>query len=532
MNLKRIYFFVLVFTSTIAAAQIAPVNFKNPVLTGFSPDPSICRVGEDYYLVNSSFVWFPAIPVYHSRDLVNWKLIGHGMTRPAQLNLNNVKDKDGIWAVTIRHHDGLFYLIGTASKSGGNFYMTAKDAAGPWSDPVWLKDAPGIDASLLWDDNGKCYYTGNRFDFDKTWPSQCAIWQQELDLKKQALIGERKILTYGYANNAASTEGPHVYKVDGKYLLLVAEGGTDYFHAISAHHSNNVFGPYIADKINPVLSHRQLGKDYPIQAVGHGDLVQTQNGDWWALVLGKRVGEGDFALTRETFLCKVKFENGTPIFNAGYGKVLMEQPRPDLPWTPVSPDPERDEFEDSTLALKWHFIRVPKNKWYSLSGGQLKLKLQPEIADSLVNPAMIVQKLTGGEFEAATKLTFKTEKSNEQAGLVIYRNSDSYYMLLKSNSALMLIRKTGGKKEVIATAAYTALEVYLKAIAGHGKLKFSFGASANQMTMIGEGQDLKVIAESAVNRFNGPGVGVYVSSNGKTSSSSATFDWFSYKLMN
>jgi len=250
------------------------------------------------------------------------------------------------------------------------------------------------------------------------------------------------------------------------------------------------------------------------------------------LVLGKRVGEGDFALTRETFLCKVKFENGTPIFNAGYGKVLMEQPRPDLPWTPVSPDPERDEFEDSTLALKWHFIRVPKNKWYSLSGGQLKLKLQPEIADSLVNPAMIVQKLTGGEFEAATKLTFKTEKSNEQAGLVIYRNSDSYYMLLKSNSALMLIRKTGGKKEVIATAAYTALEVYLKAIAGHGKLKFSFGASANQMTMIGEGQDLKVIAESAVNRFNGPGVGVYVSSNGKTSSSSATFDWFSYKLMN
>jgi len=529
MDFRHLYFALLLFASTLASAQKQPVDFHNPILTGFSPDPSICRVDSDYYMVNSSFVWFPGIPVYHSRDLVNWELIGHGITRPAQLNLNNVKDKDGIWAVTIRHHDGLFYLIGTASNCGGNFYLTAKDPAGPWSDPVWLKDAPGIDASLFWDDNGKCFYTGNRFDFEKAWPSQCAIWQQELDLKKQALTGECKILTYGYANNAASTEGPHVYKVDGKYLLLAAEGGTDYFHAISAHHSDSLFGPYTADKINPVLSHRQLGKKYPIQAVGHGDLVQTQNGDWWAVVLGKRVDEDGLSLTRETFLCKVQFENGTPIFNPGYGRVLMEQPRPDLPWSPVKVDPERDEFDGKGLGLKWHFIRVPKHNWYSLSGGVLKLPLLPEVADSLVSPGMVIQKLQEGKFEAATRVSFQTSRENEQAGLILYRNSNSYYMLLKGKSRLILIKKTDGKKEIVATVPYTRAEVCMKVVADRANVQFSFGQSTSKMTGIGSAQRLQIIAESTQNRFNGPGIGMYVSSNGKKSGNSASFEWFSYK---
>lgn len=514
----------------IARGQKIPVIFKNPIIPGFSPDPSVCRAGTDYYLVNSSFIWFPGIPIYHSKDLVNWQLIGHGITRPSQLNLNKVKDKDGIWAVTIRYHDGLFYLIGTASNCGGNFYMTAKDPAGEWSDPVWLKDAPGIDASIFWDDDGRCYYTGNRFDFKKTWPSQCAIWTQELDLNKQALTGERPILTYGYANNAASTEGPHLYKIDGKYLLLAAEGGTDYYHSVTAHHSNTLLGPYIADKTNPVLSHRQLGKDYPIQAVGHGDLVQTQNGEWWAVVLGKRV-VNNLSLTRETFLCKVQFEDGTPIFNPGYGRVLMEQQRPNLPWTPFKADAERDEFNSGTLALKWHFIRVPNEKFYSISNNQLKLQLLPAVADSLVSPGMIIQKITDQNFEAATKLSFKTVKDNEQAGLTIYRNADSYYMLLKDRTGLVLIRKDNGKKELVAKVAYSLPEVYLKVTGSGANISFSFGATSNKMSKIGEVQSLKTIAESTLNRFNGPGVGMYVSSNGKETDNSAQFDWFEYKTL-
>ncbi len=171
---------------------IIPDSISNPICTGFHPDPSICRVGEDYYLVTSSFTWFPGLPIYHSRDLTNWSLIGHALTNPKAIDFNGMTDNDGIWAPTLRYHNGTFYLITTAHGCGGNFYMTAKNPAGPWSDPVWLKDAPGIDPSLFFDVDGRCYYTGNRWDFKSAWPAQCAVWMQELDLQKRCLVGERK----------------------------------------------------------------------------------------------------------------------------------------------------------------------------------------------------------------------------------------------------------------------------------------------------------------------------------------------------
>lgn len=163
LNLRIAILFIC--CASLAKAQIHPSTFRNPILAGFSPDPTICRVGDDYYLANSSFVWFPAIPIYHSKDLVNWKLVGHGISNPNLLKFEGLRDRAGIWAVTMRYHNGLFYLITTASESGGNFYITAKKPEGPWSDPIWLKDAQGIDPSLFWDNDGKCYYTGNSWDF-------------------------------------------------------------------------------------------------------------------------------------------------------------------------------------------------------------------------------------------------------------------------------------------------------------------------------------------------------------------------------
>ena len=301
------FFLLLAFT---LSAQI-PETYKNPIISGFHPDPSICRVGDDYYMVNSSFEWFPGMPIHHSKDLVNWELIGYGIHRPEQLNLQEgLKDYMGIFAVTIRHHDGLFYLITTCvqCEKGGNFYITAENPAGPWSDPVWL-DAPGIDPSLMWDDDGKCYYVGHgNLKGKQEWPNQQGAWLQELDTQQKKLVGPRKQLTHGHANNAVWTEAPHLYKINGKYLLMVAEGGTEYNHSVTVHHSDSLWGPYISDQINPVLSHRQLGKNYSIYAVGHADLVQTQKGDWWAVALGKRNYAGITVLARETFLTPVQFE--------------------------------------------------------------------------------------------------------------------------------------------------------------------------------------------------------------------------------
>ena len=185
--------------------------------------------------------------------------------------------------------------------------MTAKNPAGPWSDPVWLKDAPGIDPSLFFDEDGRCYYTGNRWDFKSAWPAQCAVWMQELDLQKRCLVGERKTLAYGHAANAKYAEGPHLYKIKDHYLLLMAEGGSDYNHAVTALTAKSLWGPYVPCTVNPVLTHRHLGKDYPVQSLGHADLVQTPTGDWYAVFLGKRIVEGGLVpLGRETFLCEVR----------------------------------------------------------------------------------------------------------------------------------------------------------------------------------------------------------------------------------
>ena len=528
--LKSFLILLFIASSFLSTGQVAPQNFQNPILSGFNPDPSICRVNDDYYIVVSSFAWYPAMPIYHSKDLVNWKLIGHGIDRPDMINLDGINDNHGIYAATIRYHEGLFYIITTAEKAGGNFYITANDPKGPWSDPVWLKDAPGIDPSLFWDDDGRCYYTGNTWDFKKSWPSQCAIWMQELDLSQGKLVGERKVLTHGHANNAAFVEAPHLYKINGKYILITAEGGTEINHAVTVHQSNTLWGPYVSDRINPVLSHRQLGNKAPVQATGHADLVQTQNGDWYAVALGKRMVDGEILLSRESFLCKVEFEGSTPIFNPGHGKVLAEQERPDLPWTPVAPEPTMDEFDSDELASKWYFVRIPQKKFYNSDKGHLALSLQPEVIDSLVNSAMIIQKIKHHKFTATTKQTFKTKKDNEQAGLVLYRTNNSYYTLMKDKSGIVLTRKFKGSKEIVAQIPYDKSEVYFNVTGDGLKVSFSFGDSLENMRNIGGEQSLKVIADdNVINKFNGTGVGMYATSSGLKSSNSASFDWFEYK---
>lgn len=527
--MKKLLILSILIVGFITNGQEIPKKFQNPIISGFAPDPSICRVNDDYYLVTSSFTWFPGIPIYHSKDLVNWELVGHGITRPDQINLNGIEDNYGIYAPTIRHHEGVFYIITTCKSCNENFYITSTNPSGEWSDPIWLKDARGIDPSLFWDDDGKCYYTGNSWDFKKSWPGQCAVWGQELDLKKQKLIGEAKILSYGHANNAKYTEAPHLYKINNQYLLLTAEGGTNENHAVTSHHSNKVLDTYISDQNNPVLTHRNLGSDSPIQAVGHADLVQTQNGDWWAVVLGKRFINGETPLSRETFLCKVKMQNGTPIFNPGQGKVLLEQERPNLPWAPVLKEPFKDEFDKDELANKWHTIKTPLDDFYSIQKGQLKLKLKPQTIDSLSHFSTLIQSIKHNEFSATTKLSFSAKNNNEKAGIVLYRNNMSYYLLTKEKNRILLTKKDNGKKEVIAELPYHKNEVYLRMEVNGLAIQFSFGETLNTLFPIGKNQNIRLISDSDINKFNGTGVGIYASSNGQKSKNTAIYDWFEYE---
>ena len=522
-------------------AQDNPVTFKNPIIPGFHPDPSITRVGDDYYLVNSSFNMFPGIPIFHSKDLVNWDQIGNVLDRPEQLLMKTPGNGGGIWAPTIRYHDGLFYVIVTCKQCvndcgcGDNFYVTAKDPKGPWSNPIWVDTSHGIDPTIFWDDDGKTYYVGSTHDIggSQEWNSQDRIYISEIDLKTGKLISKPILLTTGHATNAKFAEGPHIYKIKNKYVLLISEGGTWNNHAITAFEANKVNGPYTPTQVNPVLTHRHLGNNFSITTVGHADLVQTQNGDWWSVMLACRPIDGNYYLGRETFLTPVKFEGTTPIFNEGKGQVLMEDQRPNLPWTPFEKK-TKDDFEGEKLGFEWNFIKTPLKKWYNLINGNLEIKLRPEKITDKNNPSFIGRRLEYLKSSAITIMTFKTSKENEVAGLVVLQNENYQYQLLKTKNAIELIKVYNENRKVqtiekIARMPYTNDVVFLKIENDNMKLRFYYGSTESDFIQIGQDQDASVLSSGVAGGFIGAYVGMYASSNGVKSKNNASFDWFEYQ---
>lgn len=385
------------------------------------------------------------------------------------------------------------------------------------------QQGPGIDHSLFWDDDGHCYYIGHgNLEKDPNQKDPWGVWMQELDTEKSKLVGEAQPLTFGFATNAVWTEGPHLYKIQGKYLLLVAEGGTEYNHSVAFFCSNKLWGPYVPNLVNPAISHRHLGKDYPVYAVGHADLVETQNGDWWSVMLA-----------RETFLTPVKMEmhDGalTPIYNPGLGRLKMEQKRPNLPWTPVKELPVRDEFDGDQLRLEWNFLRAPMETWYSLEEGALTIQLRPQVADSMVNPSMVVRRIEDHRFDVACRMKFSSKKENEQAGIIIYRNSQCHYQLLKSKKDLVLIKTMQGSSGVVARVPWDEKEVVLTVKANRLDVSFQYGPSLDEQKQIGDIQNMNVISDEISGLFNGPYVGMYATSNGAKSKTSAAFEWFEYR---
>lgn len=531
------------FSVSSIQGQSAPETFKNPILSGFYPDPSICRVGDTYYMVNSSFEWYPGLPIHRSKDLVNWEKIGYGLHRPDQIVYQDgLKNSNGIFAPSIRHYKDTFYIITTMVGQKGNFIITAKDPSGPWSNPMWIKDAPGIDPSLFWDTDGRCYYTGAGI-IDKTekeWPGKNGVWMQEIDPDKGVLLGEKKQLTYGHASNARWAEGPHLYKIDGEYVLLIGEGGTSELHAVTIFNSKNIWGPYIPNHANPIMTHRHLGPNFSIIQTGHADLIQTQNGDWWSVLLAKRPVAGYSILARETFLAKVVMshqESGvTPIYNPGYGLVLTEQQRPNLPWTPVPDLLSKDNFDSEKIDFEWNCLRTPQTEWYRQQNGKMEIDLRPQTINDWKNPSYLAKRVKDHNFEASTKMSFSTKKENEQAGIVLFRKSSTHYQLLKQKDEVVLIKTIAkevnaqkGITEVVARLPYKGKEVVLKVIGKGIEARFYFGSSETDLKQIGTPQDLSNFGDEVAWGFNGTYVGMYATSLEQETKNKVVFDWFVYK---
>ncbi len=324
----------------------------NPILKGFYPDPSICRVGEDYYMVTSSFAYFPGVPVFHSRDLKNWEQLGYVLTRPEQLPLDARHISGGIYAPTIRHHDGVFYMITTNVDGIGDFVCTAEDPAGPWSDMHVIRDAPGIDPSLFWDDDGTCWMCGN--DWSRGYG---VLWAAKLDTEKFCLTTPRYELWGGAMVNAWAPEAPHLYKKDGAYYLMIAEGGTEFYHSVTIARSKTLPGAFEGFRGNPILTHRHLGRDFPISNTGHADLVETADGKWYMVLLASRpYGGYHLNMGRETFITPVDWSGTWPVVNPGAGRVEWTCPAPELP-----PCPFEKKDEDDFRSLVWNTLGTPSD---------------------------------------------------------------------------------------------------------------------------------------------------------------------------
>jgi alpha-N-arabinofuranosidase len=534
--------------------------FRNPILPGFYPDPSICRVGEDYYLVTSTFEYFPGLPIFHSRDLINWRQIGHALDRPSQLNLDGVMASRGLYAPTIRHHapsgegDGRFYITNTLVSSAydtllndgvheRNFIVTAEDPAGPWSEPYWLEGAPGIDPSLFFDTDGApsgegvAWYTGNRVPpGGPAYPHHKEIWLQELDLKTMQLTGPRVSLWDGAVKGNLEVEAPHIYKKDGYYYLLVAEGGTEHHHAVTIARSRSISGPYAGNPRNPLLTHRNLGLDHPIACTGHAELVETQNGEWWMALLATRPYGGYFYnLGRETFLVPVIWEYGWPIVSPGIGRVEFEHHAPDLPAHPWPPAPARDDFDDPELAYQWNFLRTPREEFYNLSErpGFLRLKLRPEKLSELANPSFVGRRQQHINFCAQAALEFRPANVSECAGLVLLQNNDFHFRFVITRGAdggqvVRLIKREAGADTILAERPVADSEQFFKVQAQGQAYSFYIAEQAGKWQPVAEDVDGRILSTNIAGGFVGAYIGMYASSNGQVSANSADFDWFEY----
>ncbi|MFC4304336.1 glycoside hydrolase family 43 protein [Cohnella boryungensis] len=508
-------------------------TFKNPVIPGFHPDPSVCRVGEDYYLVTSSFDYFPGIPIFHSRDLVNWRQLGHVLTRESQLPLKGQLPagwSQGIYAPTIRHHDGRFYVITTNISIQKSFYVWSERPEGPWSEPIFLEGWGGVDPSLLFDEDGKTYLTGTTNFYGEP----VGIYQAELDIESGKLLSERRLIWEG--TGGSHPEGPHLYRINGWYYLMVAEGGTEYGHMETIARSRSAYGPFESNPANPILSNRSTPK--PIQATGHADLVQAADGSWWCVFLGIRpvANAKRHILGRETNLAPVSWnEEGWPAVG-NHGIAELEHDAGNLPLGEPVEWGIRDEFHSDKLHSVWNFYRNPVPESWSLKErtGWLTLRGQACTLNDKESPAFIGRRQQHKNIQVETLLDFQPSVDGEEAGLAVFMNEKFHYEIAKTRkdgkSKLLLRRRIGSIVQVTAETDYDEPMVILGIQANEVLYTLTYAAPGKEPVVLGQGETA-FLSKEVAGGFTGVYFAMYATGNGKNAVTPAYFDYFDYLPM-
>jgi alpha-N-arabinofuranosidase len=515
-------------------ADPGPNGYRNPILKGFYPDPSITRVGDDYYLVNSTFSYFPGIPVFHSRDLVNWTQIGNAIDRPDQLDFGKLGMSRGVFAPAIEHHAGTFYIVNTCVDCGGNFVITAKDPAGPWSDPVWLSDlVGGIDPSLFFDADGSAWILNNGPPpGTPLYDGHRAIWIQRFDPATMQTTGPRTLLVNGgvdISKKPVWIEGPHILRKDGFYYLTAAEGGTAVNHSQVVLRSRSVTGPYVPYAGNPILTQRDLAADRanPITSAGHADLVETSSGEWWATFLAVRPYEGDFYNTgRETFLLPVTWRDGWPHITSPGQAIPYTHARPKLPQGAPPPVPTdgaftvRDTFDGTALPSYWLMMRNPRETWHEVAGGRLTLRPRAVGLGDFGNPSFLGRRQQHLFADASTRMRFTPQREGAKAGIVAIQNDEYWFFLSvarkNGRSVVTLERRSGpgdpaGGVELASAplSAPLGAPIDLRIRARGGAYDFFYATREGDWHALREAEDGRILSTHSAGGFVGALFGLH-----------------------
>ena len=549
MRLK-IFTFALVAIGSITNHVILAqsTTLVNPILAGFYPDPSVVKVGSDYYLINSTFAYFPGLPVFHSKDLKNWKQIGNVISRPSQMNFLGHRMTRGLFAPAIDYHNGLYYVTCTLIDKGGNFVVTAKNPAGPWSNPTWLPEAKGIDPSLFFDgDKAYIIYNSDAPDNKPMYSGHRTIRIYEFDPVKLKVVGEEKILVNGgvdISKKPVWIEGPHLLKVGNRYYLYAAEGGTSVNHSEVVFRSDSPLGPFVPYENNPILTQRDLPADRkdPITSTGHAQFVEGPDGKTYAIFLAVRPYSDNYYNTgRETFIAPVEWKDGWPVvspdskeikysYKANYKEVKQKNALPQSGNIKYTLTFEK-ELDPALL-----FLRTCDSSSFSLSKTNgLRLKLKPETCMEFGNPSFIGKRQQHLFCTAETALDFSAKSDNEKAGLVIFQDEKHFYYLCKSidqnKPMIQLFKSTDNKTMELLTQVpldVSAKNIQLRITAEGELYSFHFAQKLNNWTLLKDKVDGKFLSTQVAGGFIGCIFGMYATSSGSKTSNQAAFKYLSY----
>ncbi|WP_454717471.1 glycoside hydrolase family 43 protein [Caulobacter segnis] len=530
---------------------------RNPILRGFNPDPSIVRVGEDYYIAVSTFEWFPGVQIHHSRDLVNWRLLSRPLARASQLDMRGDPDGCGVWAPCLTHADGKFWLIFTDVKRYGrttvggasgaslrdfhNYLVTADAIDGEWSDPVYLNSS-GFDPSLFHDDDGKKWLVNQLWDHRPGKNRFAGIVLQEFSAAEGKLVGERKVIFEGTA--IGLTEAPHLYKRDGWYYLVTAEGGTGWGHAMTMARSRNIEGPYELHPDTYVLTSRDR-PHVALQRAGHGDLVETADGVTYAVYLCGRPlpNRGRCTLGRETAIQKLVWaEDGWPRTLDGSGDPTLETPAPNLPEQTWPVAPVRADFDSPDLPIDFQWLRTPyPDEIFSLTAKPGSLRLYGrESVGSVFRQALVARRQQTHCYSAATVLDFEPEHYQQAAGLICYYNGAKFHYLHVSHDEdlgkhLRVMTCTPDSPSADSFTAQVPLAagpVELRVEVDLERLRFGYRQGAGAWTWLPEVFDASILSDEATipgaPAFTGAFVGM-ACQDASGMAAPADFDWFDYE---